>query len=55
MTNYENIKLMSEDALAEFLCQLMCAECCEKTCPATNYCRSGHNGMKKWLESEVAE
>lgn len=53
MTNHENIKDMTVNELASFLCNLMCAECCENRCPAKELCHSGHTGMKKWLESEV--
>ena len=59
MTNYERIKAMSVDELAAFLCNIFIAEVEVEDpctiCPASNYCRYGHNGMKDWLESEVAE
>lgn len=53
MTNYNNIKQMDKDELSAFLCNLMCSECYENRCPAKEYCRTGHTGMRDWLESEV--
>ena len=61
MTNYERIKAMSVDELASFLCNIFIAEAEVEVedpctiCPARNHCRYGHNGMKDWLESEVAK
>lgn len=53
MNNFENIKEMDMYDLAEFLCGLMCHECCETNCPARHHCSNGHCGMRDWLESEV--
>lgn len=55
MKNYDRIKQMDKDELSNFLCNLMCADCCENRCPAKEYCSTGHTGMKKWLESEDEE
>lgn len=52
-SNYCHIINMDIDELSEFLCELMCAECCETTCPATHKCSRDSNGMKKWLESSA--
>ena len=56
MTNLENIKQMSKEELASFLCEYIGAftEGCGY-CPARKFCSYGHNGMVKWLESEVEE
>ena len=55
MTRFEWIQNMDESELAEFLCDLMCTDCCEERCPARGKCSFGNNGMRKWLESEVDE
>lgn len=55
MTRFEWIQSMDESELAEFLCDLMCADCCEERCLARSECSIGNNGMRKWLESEVDE
>lgn len=55
MTRFEWIQDMDESDLAEFLCNLMCADCCESRCPARGECNTGNNAMRKWLESEVDE
>lgn len=53
MTNYENIKSMDVLDLGLFLCNLMNADCCQERCPAKDFCSTGHNGMKYWLEQEA--
>lgn len=53
MTNLKKIREMDAKELASFLCNLMCADCCENNCPASRFCYTGHSGMKEWLESEV--
>ena len=58
MTNYEKIKSMSVDEMAEYFCRgmediekLADMECCS-CCPARGFCYSGHNGFKTWLNRE---
>lgn len=53
MNQYEKIKQMDKSELAAFLCNLMCADCCNNRCPAREYCSTGRTGMKGWLESET--
>lgn len=53
-TNFENIKAMTIDELAAFLCNLFDADGCFNLCPAHSHCLHGHTGMKDWLESEVS-
>ncbi len=55
MTNFEKIKQMSVEELAEFICNRMCADCCDNRCPAREFCEAGcrYSGMSKWLESEA--
>ena len=36
------------EEIAVRICNSIDAEACE-TCPATNYCKAGHNGMLDWL------
>lgn len=56
MTNFERIKNMNADEIAELLdistvetCK-MCSYKCEGACISTKSCKSG---IKLWLESEV--
>lgn len=53
MTNYERIKAMSVDEMAEFICGIMTLESCERLCPAREICMNENAGMKEWLEMEV--
>lgn len=53
MNQYKKIMQMDKEELSNFLCNLMCADCCENRCPAKEYCTNGHTGMKDWLESEA--
>lgn len=48
MTNYEKIKGMSVEELAEFLCDK--SDCYEHRCYMYKECAKGDK--KKWLESE---
>ena len=54
MTNFEKIKSMTLEELADLLCDIACGEegdgC--KTCIAASLCSFGYNGMKKLLESD---
>ncbi len=52
MTHHEDLKRMTVDELAAFLCNLMCADCCRERCPARDFCRHGHTGMADWLKAE---
>lgn len=53
MTNLEKIRQMEEEDLAAFLCNLMCAECCERTCPAREFCKVRDSGMTHWLRKDA--
>lgn len=58
MTNYERIKAMSVEEMADFLGtrQLSCMKICKRvdTCNQYNFCYpSCCEGIKEWLESEV--
>ena len=55
MSNFENIKQMSKEDLAAFLCNLMCADCCETRCPARAECSYGHSGMLDFLDKEASD
>ena len=54
MTNFEKIKAMSQQELAEFLCGLFEDECTED-CPGFNFClRSiGRLGTSEYLQQEA--
>jgi hypothetical protein len=52
MINREKLAQMSNDELAEFICEqhTMCINCIGQT-----ECCTGGNGVKVWLESEAEE
>ena len=50
MTNADRIRAMSDEELAEWLCSISTAECCDRSCPARDMCDIGDNGMIKWLK-----
>ena len=52
MNNYERIKNMTIDELAEFLCNNECEQCAYKGFDCGYDC---FIGVKQWLESEVEE
>lgn len=53
MTNYEKIKAMDIDELANFFqCDCYCCVCYSEPGPCSMPCKEG---VKKWLESEVAD
>lgn len=58
MTNYERIKNMTVEEMAEFINEVTTAFNCEfcaycEDCPADDNCCA--RGMKEWLESEVSK
>ena len=53
MTNAEEIRSMTDEELAAFLCNLRSEEAYENTCShcvAEGFCRIGHTGMIDWLQ-----
>lgn len=55
MTNYEKIKNMSIDEMADFIDNDNCCACCiyaYKGCSLSKDCR---NGIRQWLESEAEQ
>lgn len=55
MTNADKIRAMSDEELAEWLCSLMTAECCDQRCPARDICNLGDNGLVKWMKQPAEE
>ena len=55
MTNADRIRAMSDEELAEFLCGISTAECCDRSCPARHICGYGDSGMIKWLQQPAKE
>lgn len=58
MTNREHLRQMTDEELAEFLCDLVPEsdeydDCC--MCPATKTCKRGHTGFIDWLKAEAEE
>lgn len=54
MTNYDRIKAMSVEEMANLLCG--CSDCGNGRCYGNDLCTQGDgacNGVVKWLESEV--
>ena len=59
MTNYEKIKAMSIDEMAELLYDTTFNDFVCNSCKAPNYCNGGidecKEGIKQWLEQESEE
>lgn len=56
-TNGDVIRAMTDEALAEFLCN-RAVICSEKHCPGAELCKAGDgkaNGLKKWLQQPAEE
>ena len=56
MTNYDRIKAMSVEEMAQLLCN--CSDCGNGRCYGNDLCTQGDgacNGLVKWLEQEVEE
>lgn len=47
-THADQIRNMSNDELAEWLCSLYSGDCC-RMCPSMDLCSRGHIGLKEWL------
>lgn len=56
-TAADRIRLMSDEELAAFLCNIQAEKACEpcKTCVASDHCRAGHNGFIDWLQQPAQE
>lgn len=54
-TNADRIRSMSDEQLAEWLCSIMTAECCDQRCPGRDICNLGDNGLVKWMKQPVEE
>lgn len=57
-TNADRIRAMSDEELAEFICNIRSAKANEHPCSdcvANNFCRMGHNGMIDWLQQPAEE
>lgn len=54
-TNADRIRAMSDEELAEWLCSLMTAECCDQRCLARDICNLGDNGLVKWMKQTEEE
>lgn len=54
-TNADRIRAMSDEELAEWMCSLMTAECCDQRCPARDICNLGDNGLVKWMKQPAEE
>lgn len=55
ITNGDRIRLMSDEELAAFLCNIQkaCEPC--KACVASDHCRAGNNGFIDWLQQPAQE
>ena len=54
-TNADRIRAMTDEELAQFLCETHVFEGACSGCIANEYCKPGHNGMFEWLREEVKE
>ena len=55
MTNAQKIRAMTDEELAEFLCNRF-RDCFDGSCPGAELCVAGGgkaNGLKKWLKQPV--
>lgn len=55
ITNADRIRAMSDEELAEWICSIMTAECCDQRCPARDICNLGDNGLVKWMKQPAKE
>ena len=55
ITNADRIRAMSDEELAEWICSIMTAECCDQRCPARDICNLGDNGLVKWMKQPAEE
>ena len=58
MTNADRIRSMSDEELAEFLCNFRSCNADEyicEGCKAAKYCRAGHVGTIGWLQQPAEE
>ena len=53
--NFEKIKAMSVEEMADFLKDPCCCEYCHAEGVCTSDIQSCRKGLEKWLESEVKE
>ena len=54
-TNADRIRAMSDEELAKWLCSILTAECCDRSCPARYMCDFNDNGLIKWLKQPAEE
>lgn len=54
-TNADRIRAMSDEKLANFLCGISTAECCDRSCQARDICGFEDNGMIKWLKQPAED
>ena len=57
-TNADRIRSMSDEELAEFLCDFRGCDTDENTCigcKGEQYCRAGHAGTMEWLKQPAEE
>ena len=57
-TNADRIRSMSDEELAEFLCNFRSCDADEyicEGCKAAKYCRAGHAGTIDWLQQPAEE
>lgn len=55
VTNADRIRAMTDEKLAGFLCGVMTAECCDRSCPGRETCEPGHKGLLDWLLKPAEE
>lgn len=53
MTNFEKIKAMSLNDLADYICELF--DNCTEQCPGYDFCKRGYRGTVGYLKQEDGE
>ena len=55
LSNADRIRAMSDEELANWLCNIIPAECCDMSCPGRENCKKGHKGLLDWFQQPAEE
>ena len=54
-TNGQRIRQMDDADLAQWLCSIMTADCCDTSCPGRKSCAIGNKGLLDWIKQKAEE